>query len=536
MDPILQKALAELAARKQQLAGTGVKVTPEHEEEFLRAKTGGKYGRQDVPELREADAPAPDMPINARNLGRAFTQGASFGFSDELGLTDRAAQTAFKKQHGTANLLAGIAGGIAAPAVAAAALPEEAGIAGLLGGMSAVKKASLLSGIGGAAYGAGDAEGGLKDRAEAGAVNGALSAVVGPPVAKVVGGVAGMLGSAGNKIINRVRPSRVVSKTAQDLIDDPAAVASQIAEMEKIAPGGASIASTVIGDQHGYENSRFLPYIRAVGASPEAGRQAEAKIIAQRAALEAGRKKLGEQMDKLAEGEIPITADVRRALGLVRGVLGGGGQHTPAAPSASFPSPEGFQPTSLTLPDPNKATMPLSQVRESLSRLRYLSRQYAKVGVDANGVTQHDINEAARALQEVAYHFRPDFQPLDRVYAKVMEQLGTTEDMLRAAQMSRSNHAANEAFGMKGGSLGGSLPQGYGGLAKTALDKLLVDKAGAADATSQLLLGTGKGASVKALQKAGPMSGKAPGALRTGMLGGGLPRALAGLLKDEDDE
>src|SRR4051812_30040854 len=43
--------------------------------------------------------PQKDTSINARNLLRSAGQGATFGFSDELGLTDRDAQKAFQHDH-----------------------------------------------------------------------------------------------------------------------------------------------------------------------------------------------------------------------------------------------------------------------------------------------------------------------------------------------------------------------------------------------------------------------------------------------------
>jgi hypothetical protein len=59
-----------------------------------------------------------------------------------------------------------------------------------------------------------------------------------------------------------------------------------------------------------------------------------------------------------------------------------------------------------------------------------MGRVLARQGVDVDGVTAHDVNEARRALQEIVYAHRPDFAPLDRQYAELMRHEGQTENLL----------------------------------------------------------------------------------------------------------
>src|SRR3954469_17339315 len=58
-----------------------------------------------------ASAPS-DSGISWRDIGRAATQGATFGFGDELGLTDRAKESAFKQGHPVVDFLAKMGGGL----------------------------------------------------------------------------------------------------------------------------------------------------------------------------------------------------------------------------------------------------------------------------------------------------------------------------------------------------------------------------------------------------------------------------------------
>jgi len=462
--------------------------------------------------------PAPSSPntdISLRNLGRSFTQGATFGFGDELGLTNRDAEKAFKTAHPVADFMSKLVGGALAPAAAMAAAPEAlagAGGAALLGGTS-----GLLNGIG---------EGETTDdRIKGGLLGAGIGAVGGAAGAKLAEGA----GVVGGKILDRMNPARAVGRASAGLLDDPAAVAQRMNEVNQLAPGGASVASTAIA-RDGTDQSRFLAMTRGAGVNPAAAGTVESQIVGQRAALDAGKKAIGAQMDKLAPGEIPITPKVREAMNSVKGVLGSKAPSVPPA-SATDLNPLGLEKSIPFEFDPAKTTMSLQEARDALSRLRYLGRQYVGVGVD--GITKRDINEARAALQDVIYSHRPDFAPLDRQYAKLMDQEGATEDLLTQIQRSRGAHAGNDAYGATAGSLGGSLPSGSHGVIMRALDHLLTNKAGAADAVARLVTKPGNGSRVADLLGNAPApSGRMAPAIRAGLFSS-LPPALKGLLFDE---
>lgn len=390
--------------------------------------------------------PPMDTSLSFRNLGRSAVQGATFGWGDELGLTDRAKEAAFKAGHPVADFLAKLGGGIVAPALAVAAAPA---LGTTLGG------AAALGGTMGLLSGAGEADGNLGDRVKGGLLGGGLGAVGG--AAGLAAGKVG--GSIATKVLDRFHPERAVARAAGGLITPN--VAAKLAQVEAIAPGGASIATTS-APQTGARVSRMLPMLRAVGASPTAGASAEASFTRQQTVLETARKALGKQMDALA-GDIP--APSQTVLDQVREVLG---SKAPSVPAGA-------------------ATMPVQDARAALSRLRFDARQAAKQGTNANGVRVNDINTARAALQDHIYQHAPGFEALDRPYSTLMDQLGQTGKALKAVQDSRSNYAGNTAFGSTSGSLGGSLPHSSRGFVLDLIDKLMTDKAGAADAVANLI-------------------------------------------------
>jgi hypothetical protein len=473
--------------------------------------------------------------INLRNLGRAAGQGMTFGMGTKFGL-DPDAQKAFALAHPVANFLSELAGGAVAPAVAVAAAPEALGLATLGGAATLGAASGILNGVGQP-----DADASTADRLKGGAIGGLFGAAGGAAgygVGKVIAPIA-------SKAAAIVKPqwaaTRAVAGAAKGLLDDPNAIAAHMDEMNTLAPGSSSVASATIA-QDGTDQSRFLPMVRGTGASPEAAAGVEAKIVAQRAAIDAGKKALGAKMNALQTSDIPITPKVRDAMNLVKPVLGAKAPSMPPPPPNMFGAvpPAGLQSASMSafganpaVLNPAATTMSLEEARDALSRLRYLSRQQEVLGVSANGITKHDVNQARIALQEVVYDHRPDFAPLDRQYAKLSTEEGATEDELTQVQRSRAAHAGNAAFGTTAGSLGGSLPSGAHGVVMNLFDNILTDKAAAADAVQRLVVQPGGADMVQRLLSKAPGPGlpKVTGAMRAGLFSA-LPPAMRGLFFD----
>lgn len=470
----------------------------------------------------DAQPPAPEESM-WRGMGRAATQGATFGFGDELGLTDRAKENAFKTAHPVADFIAKLGGGAVAPIAAMVAAPEA--LAGAGG-------AALIGGTAGLLSGAGEADGSLADRAKGAAVGGLLGAAGGTGAHYLAKGA----GAVGSAIADAVRPERAVARAAQGLIDPT--VAANLAKVNAIAPGGASIAAAGVPAE-GTGTSRFLPMLRGVGRNPEAGADAEASFLSQQNALKSSRDALGAKMDAVT-GRVPVTADVRAAIDEVGEILSASKRPAlklevapevpPAMETAQSPAPSlrdalaNFRDrataaytrnsgtveqrmarqalerhgaesvlsppiTGSRLPDvpqPTPEGYDIQDLRDALSRLRFMSRQAQKRGIEGNGMTLNDINDAERSLKSVIYQHAPEFADLDKPYAVVSRQLGTTEDALEAVQKSRAAHAANEAYGSASESVGGSLHSRHG-VVMALFDKLFSNPAGAADAVANLI-------------------------------------------------
>ena len=138
-------------------------------------------------------------------------------------------------------------------------------------------------------------------------------------------------------------------------------------------------------------------------------------------------------------------------------------------------------------------TVDVQVLRDALSRLRYMARQAAKRGTEANGPTTYEIKAARNALQSFLYdkNVAPGFAELDRKYGEMMDMQRQVDKLLKTVRLSRQNHAANAAYKATSGSLGGSLPQGRMGVVMSALDKMLTNKPGSAQAVSDYLLRAG---------------------------------------------
>lgn len=112
MDPELLKAITELKAKLREIPD----ATREEKDEFIRVKTGGKFGYGDAIKLMSQF----DTSVNPRNLGRSALQGAAMEWADELvgavgGDADkmRANDAMFKAAHPKTDMAARFAGGAA---------------------------------------------------------------------------------------------------------------------------------------------------------------------------------------------------------------------------------------------------------------------------------------------------------------------------------------------------------------------------------------------------------------------------------------
>lgn len=455
--------------------------------------------------------PQPDTGLSGRNVGRSLVQGATLGWGDELGLTSRPNEAAFKAAHPVVDFLAKMGGGLAAPIAAVAAAPE---LATTLGG------AALLGGATGAVAGAGEADPGNRLRSAAtGGLLGAAGGAAGYGIAKGAGAIAGT-------IADRMHPERGVAKAAANLLNPD--VSARLAAVDQIAPGGASLATTNVPAE-GAKVSRFLPMLRAVGANPEAAAGAESSISAQTAALDAARKGLGSKMDALG-GEVQITPEIRSVLSKVRTALGAKTPNVPAAELQDV-NPLGLEKSTPFAFDEDAKTLDIQQLRDALSRLRFLSRGNVKRGLEANGIDTRDIGIARAALQSYLYDVKPDFASLDRNYAAASNTMRQADKALKTVQASRGNYGANEAYRATAGSLGGSLPRGTHGVVMTALDKILTNRAGAADAVNRLIVSPGGAEAVNRLLSALPQTTPA-GRYATPLTAAAIP-AMRGLLSPQ---
>lgn len=193
------------------------------------------------------------------------------------------------------------------------------------------------------------------------------------------------------------------------------------------------------------------------------------------------------------------------------------------------------QPAQFSAPVSEPETVDIQVLRDALGRLRYMARNAAKRGTEANGPTTYEIKAARNALQKAIYEHEPKFAQLDSDYGTMMDQQRQVDQMLKTVRNSRTMHAANKAYGATSGSLGGSLPQGRMGIVYSALDKMLTNKAGAADAVAQYITKPGDPRLLQQLLKYNkPLSAKVRGSLNAGTAAS-IP-AMRGLLQSLDDD
>lgn len=406
--------------------------------------------------------------ITARGLGRSFTQGATFNFGDELGLTDRSAEKAFQQAHPVADFFAKLGGGLLAPAAAVVAAPAAA---------MTLPGAIALGGITSALAGAGEGTD-AASRAKGAVTSGLLGAGMGATgygVGKVVGGIA-------NTVADRMNPERAVARAAQSVLT-PATVA-RMKTVDALAPGGTSVASATFPADATNATSRFLSMVRGIGANPNAARAAEGQLMGQKAAIKAGTDAVGANMDALAAKEVSVTPSLRNALIRTKSVLGGKAPPVPSKEVADI-NPLGIEKSTPFEFDPGRKTLSVEELRDALTRIRYAVRQAEKRGTEANGATLYELKAARSALTKEVYDAVPDYAELDAQYATLKNEQRQVDKLTKTVRLSRQNYAGNEAFKATAGSLGGSLPRGSHSVIMSALDKILTNKAGAADAVAR---------------------------------------------------
>lgn len=539
----------------------------------------------------QASAPSAPKPVTGRDVGRSFLQGLSFNFGDELGraagvgqgpggLLDRDSEKAFKKDHPWVDLGGKVGGGIIAPAAAVAFGPEA--LAGAGGAAAIGAGAGMLSGVGDGETAKERITGGLF-----GTVLGGAGGLLGYGAQKVGGMI-------GGKILDRIRPERAVARAAKILIGDKTTdVAQRMWDINQLAPGGSSPASAYIRPSAAKPTPRFSGMVAGLSENPEAAAAAEDALSGQSEALKNGTKAVGEKMDAL-KGDVPMTGRLRTAMDKVREVLGGKTPELPpenefmvtgprseipvttaqsphpelrqaiddfwARPGIAFDRKQGtvaqqmarkalerhgaenvvapslFGAPAKELPaEMAPETVNLQTLRDALTRLRYMGRQAGKRGVEANGLTTHDISEATQALEGVIYKHVPEFEPLDKQYGMLSNERRSVKTLFDVAQTAREGGATGDALG----STAGEAVRGVhstSGVAAKMIDKLFTDKKAAADAVQRLIIKPGGPEMITDLIKRAPGAGapKLSGAARAGIFTA-LPPALKGLLFQPDD-
>lgn len=465
-------------------------------------------------------APAEPTPVTGRDVGRSFTQGLTFNFGDELGLTDRAKEKAFQKEHPWVDLGAKIGGGVVAPAAAVMFGPEALATAG---------GAAALGAAGGMLGGIGDGEN-AKERL----TGGLFGAAVGGAGGLLGYGATKLGGKIATKLAARFRPGRAVGQAAKDLLGNEAQdVAQRMADVNKLAPGGSSIASAATPRDVPRVVPRFGKMAASVGDNPEAAAQAETDLLGQRAALKKGAKAIGTKMGAVT-GDIPDSPELADALTKARGILGARVPEAPPPPPSPNAIPGLQQSTPFSAAPPPKP-LDVQALREIEKDLGYRVRMGEKRGTEANGATLHQLQEAKHAVTDVINKHFPVLGDLGGDYGTVMGERRAVNSLIGTVRGSRAGAAAADAGGSTSGNIASGAHSRVGIMSK-AIDALLTDKKGAAAVTAQLILKPGGPDMVQQLLSRAPGAGvpKLSGAARAGLFTA-LPPALKGLLFQHPD-
>lgn len=398
--------------------------------------------------------------ITARDIARSAGQGASYGFSDELGLADRDKQKAFQANHPAADFLAKLAGGSVAPIVASIVGPPA--LAGVGGAAAMGGATGLLTGVG-----EGETPG---ERTMGGLVGGALGAAGGVAAHGIAGGM--------RMAADRVNPERAVVRGANDLLQPNDA--PRMDEINAIAPGGVSVA-TLSKSSKG--RPRFGRMVSGIGANAKAARQGEEDVLGQLQNLNDAARRIGANLDAV-DGPLPDTPELRVALAHARDVLG--------------------------LKKIPRGKISLQEARDVLTQLRELN--------PSGAVSKRALRTARESIRDVLYDHEPQFADLDKQYALVMDQTKQARKILNTIESSRENYSGNKATKTPAASLGGSIAAQGRSMAKTLVESVFLDKAGSADAIGRLVVKPGGPEMVKQLISKLPANSPALSRIRAGLL------------------
>jgi hypothetical protein len=411
-------------------------------------------------QAHQAQQPAFDTSRSLSNMGRAFRQGATYNFGDELGLVDPAKEAAFAKANPWTDLGMKAAGGVLAPAVALAAAPE------VLGGLG-VASAMGAGGVGLSTLG--DKQGGVMDRLRASATPGTALAMAGGALAPFV---FNRLGAGISALLNRAAPTRLIGKAGADVLSSD--VAPHMAEIDALAPGGTSVGTATIprdanGMPVGTGSPRFLKALSDLSANPGAAREAEGVLLTQRNVLQKGLDAVGDKMN-LLDGDIPVTPRLQSALEAAQDIVGAKNSPDITLPQPSMILNARGQPALPTGP----ATVGVQDARLTLSQLRGIVEQLANANQSGaqNGAALFRASQAERALSAELRAARPDFGALDRDYALLKGENEAAFTNLKAIQQARGRALSNTVAGRAPGSPSIGVPLSPKALALGAVNVL----------------------------------------------------------------
>lgn len=502
-------------------------VTPDAAEPTSAGSTGAwdNYGAISPYRARQMAA-----GNTMKDFGRAVVQHGMLNFGDEAGIIDPNAQGQFEANHPALDMAANVVGGAVAPAILTYFVPALASLGG----------AALVGGATGLAAGAGQQDpndkspGQMVSRANNAAAQGAGG---------MVGGAAGhqlgsMLGKGVSAFLDKINPSRVMAKGAAPLVDS--GVQGTMDEVNKLAPGGASIANSTNPSYGLDRTSRFKTAMGGQATSPVAGAMSEQDFTGQARALQSALDRIGQQI-QAREKVVPLTPQLRAALSSARELIG---KYAPDAGQAATGA--GDNPLGLELSVPfsfgnDAKAVTTTELHDALSRMRYTLGRMQQGGIDAPGQMVHDYTQAIDKVQKVMYSAAPDLAGVDQDYAKVAERLRVTEPLLEAVQRARASGGAAAMSGNQpGGGFHPASPTKHGMLTALARAAFGPSPEKLAMATQKYITAPGGADAVARLMAALPASHPATSALTTGVTasaGGSMVRHMfSPIIKQGNDQ
>jgi hypothetical protein len=444
MDPLLEQAVNELYAKILAGRAKGKQATPEQIDEFMHARTGGKYGLADaqmfVQSLRDN---------NAAGMATGYAQGLTFEHADEAAgvVGGDAAQAGMRLQdqaysdaHPWRSGLSRAAGALTLPLAAAGAAPAALGAGGA--GMAATR-AALAGGGAGALAGMGASED--TDPGEIAwdaAKGGAFGLAAGP----IIGAGAKLARGGANWMRDLLRnQDDVAIERAGRLM--PEGLAQQHARQEMVAPGtflpaGAHEATTQVA--------------RGVGSAPHAALSGIDKTRRALAEVENALEEAGKEYDDVArrQGPMAVDTELRDLLHMIGEDYMG--NHI------------GFK---------------------TLQRIRTDARERLNTANKAN--VKETYGAFKKGIDKWLRTRAPELHELDSRYRFLAATRDNYEKLLEVAERSNISHGTNAFFGMESGTIGGHLPASTRGLAISAvnaLGRMAPGRSAQAEAVERLLM------------------------------------------------